>query len=577
MGRKKALDKNVKLYDNNELISDNNILTNKFANHFSTNIQQKINICFGSNLSLPCTTSIYRENEIFFPPITNEEVNETIIHLKNKKSVGFDNLTADLLKTIREDVVDQLTYLFNISIEQGHFPNTLKLAIVIPVHKNGAVEDIENYRQISLLSVVSKLFERIIYNRIVSFCEINKILTISQHGFRAGKSTETACCHLLEHVYKSLDTGKYVISLLFDLSKAFDTIDKNLLEKKLSSMGIRGTILTWIVSYMENRSIKVKLNGINSNEHDVKIGVPQGSVLGPLLFLLYINNLPNYLTAGHATIFADDLTVTLSAGSLEELQAQTNLTMQEISSWSQRDRLILNDSKTVFIHFHIQKPLPHDAIIYDGITISKTTKLLGTYLDSKLSWDEHIHFVCGQLNKAYFAILQMRNSLDQFGLLNIYYALAYSHISYNIVCWGSAKDKDRVFICQKRLIRLIYKLNYNESCREIFKKEKILTTPSIFIYKCLMYARKNMSLFTKRDECHTYNTRHAELLDIPRHNTTKFKHSPHYNCITLYNSLPENIRKIKIYKNYKTETKNLLLKGGFYSIQDFLNREPVGI
>ncbi|KAJ8980340.1 hypothetical protein NQ317_008048 [Molorchus minor] len=254
--------------------------------------------------------------------------------------------------------------------------------------------------------------------------------------------------------------------------------------------------------------------------------------------------------------------------------------MEEISSWSQRDRLILNDLKTVFMQFHIQKPLPHNTALYDNCRYSSRNYQTHPtkHYQLQLTLTQNCHGI-GILNMfvAYFAILQMKNSLDQTGLLNIYYSLAYSFVSYNILCWGSATERDRVFICQKRIIRLIFKLNFNESCRKIFKDENILTTPCIFIYKCFTYVKKNMDLFIKRHECHSYSTRNVNLLHIPKHHTTKFRHAPHYSCIIFYNSLPLEIRDLTNYKKYKYEVKKLPLKGSFYSTNNFLNREPVGI
>lgn len=573
LGRNKYSNNIKSLEHNGEHISDKSSMANAFASHFSAIAKNKLEQHFGLNMSLPCTTSACREQSMFFESITSDEVNKAIDKLNNKKSVGFDSLTSHLLKTIKCSIVDYLTYIFNLSIIHGHFPNILKQSIVVPLYKKGPSDEIESYRQISILSVVSKLLERIVYDRIASYCEKNRILTIAQHGFREGKSTETACFRFLEYVYESLDTGKYVISLMFDLTKAFDVIDSKLLKFKLYNIGIRGALLAWILSYMENRRLKVKLNGHESEIHNLVLGVPQGSVLGPLLFLLYINNVPENITSGHVTIFADDLTVTLVAHTLEELQAVVDKTMEEVSTWAQRDKLILNNSKTVFMNFTIQRPLPNNLIMYDNIASSQSTKLLGTYIDYHLLWDVHIKHVCEKLNKAFFAILQIRDSLDQTGLLNTYYALAYSHISYNIICWGSARDRDRVFICQKRIIRLIFKLNYNESCRDTFINKNILTTPCIFIYKCLTYVKKNMDLFVKRNQYHSYDTRNGELLSVPKHRTTNYEHSPKYNCIILYNSLPLELRNITNFIRYKRAVKELLVKGGFYSMNEYINRE----
>ena len=196
-------------------------------------------------------------------------------------------------------------------------------------------------------------------------------------------------------------------------------------------------------------------------------------------------------------------------------------------------------------------------MIHDDISLSQNVKLLGIHLDSKLSWSEHIEHVCSQLNKAYFAILQLKSTLDETGLLNIYYALAYSHISLNIIACGNSRDSSRVFVTQKRLIRLLFKMGYNESCAEMFKNKKILTVPCIFILKCLTYTKKNIGLFTQRNDCHSYRTRHGDLLSIPSHHTTNYKYSLQYNCIMLFNSLPTEKRNLQDHKKYKTMLKNL--------------------
>ena len=301
------------------------------------------------------------------------------------------------------------------------------------------------------MSILSKIPERVGYNRISNFVEKNHILTLSQHGFRSGKSVETASCHLLEHVYQCLDEGKYVVSLMFDLSKAFDTVNKEILSLKLHSIGIRGNILSWLMSYMESRSLVVHLNGEKSDVHDVELGVPQGSVLGPLLFMLYINDLPCHMKNCHVTMFADDTTITVSANTPEELQSLVGNTIELLSTWCQRNKLILNEKKTVLINFHLQRPVPNHIVLYENVTRSESAKLLGTFLDHKLSWTNHVDHVCKKLNKAYFAMLQLKSTLDKDSLVNIYYSLAYSHLSFNIMAWGRTIELQRVFVGQKKL------------------------------------------------------------------------------------------------------------------------------
>ena len=359
------------------------------------------------------------------------------------------------------------------------------------------------------------------------------------------------------------------MSLFFDLSKAFDTVNKEILNSKLYSVGIRGNILLWLTSYMENRSLRVRLSDQESDTFNVALGVPQGSVLGPLLFMLYVNDLPSYMEHGHVTMFADDTTITVSAVTLEELHIKINSIIESLSAWCQRNKLILNEKKTVCLNFHLQKTLPENFMIND-IVLSDSVKSLGIFLDAKLSWCKHIDHVCSQLNKAFFAMLQLKSTLDKEGLINIYYAMAYSHISFNILAWGKVSECERVFICQKRIIRLIFDLKTNESCREIFIGKRILTTPSIYILKCVTFAKNNLALFTKRSAYHNYPTRDGNLLSVPSHHTSSFKRSSMYNCITLYNALPKNIRDIHDNLKFKIKVKKYLSNKGYYNLSDFI-------
>lgn len=509
--------------------------------------------------------------EFLIEPVTEQEIMNIINSLKNENSCGVDDISLFVLKHISDHVVCSLVYLINQSFYQGCFPDVFKIARVIPLFKKGCPENIDNYRQISILSTLSKIIEKAFHVRIVDFVEKNNILTPSQHGFRSGRSIETASCHLLNYVYSSLDVGKYVVSMFFDLSKAFDTIDCEILLAKLFHLGIRNTALSWIKSYMEERSLIVNYNHSNSRTHKVKLGVPQGSVLGPLLFMLFVNDLPDYIkNAGHVTMFADDTTISTTASSVEEIQSQAENIIDILGAWCDSNKLILNAKKTVLMNFHIRRSLPTNVKILD-VELEDEIKYLGTVLDSRLSWDNHIDTVCKKLNKAYFGILQMKDTLDENGLLNIYYALAYSHISLNIMCWGCGREKSRVFILQKRIVRLIFNLRSGESCRTIFKEKKLLTLPCVYIFKCLMYTKQNLDMFVKISDNHAYHTRHGKLLSIPTHKTTVYKQSPWYNCISLYNSLPNTVREISSTKLFKNKVKTILVEGGFYSTDEFVS------
>ena len=470
-----------------------------------------------------------------------------------------------ILKGIIQNLETPLLHLFNSSLNDGIFPDCLKIASVIPVFKNGNNNDIENYRQIHLLSIFSKLLEKSITSRVLEFLKLKNILTPCQHGFRPGRSTETASFHFINYVYKNLDQGKYVVSILFDLTSAFDTVNVAFLATKLENIGIRGKFLDWIISYMSNRKLTVKYQNVASDLNDVNLGVPQGSVLGPLLFSLYINDLPKYVNEGNITMYADDTAISICASTPEELYIKIGYVCEAMSAWCQRNRLILNEKKTKYINFNFRRPLTENLIPF-----STSIKYLGTYLDSNLSWTCHVDHVCKQLNKAYYAILQMKYTLGQPGLLNIYYTLAYSYISSNIILWGKSSDINRVFILQKRILRLIFNMKHNDTCRIIFKHNEILTVPSVYIYKCLLFARDNKALFDSLDTNHNYGTRHGNLYAIPPHKTASFKDSSYYNCIICYNSLPKYVRDLPC-KQYKKMVRKMLVEKNCYSINEFLN------
>ena len=560
----------IQLLVNDKVIKDSDKIANTFANYFSTISNIKLFEYYGENLSLPCTIMGNQPQTLFVRYIDEYTVKNAINKLNNKKSAGLDEITTKVLKVIKDIISSPLVYLINKSLESGIFPDILKIACVIPLYKKDDQCNIENYRQISLLNVLSKLIERLIHNMIVEFLNMHNIITPCQHGFISTKSIETASHYLLDSIYNDLDEGKYVMTLMFDLSRAFDTVNIEYMVTKLYNMGIRGNLLHWINSYMSNRKFLVKYADTMSDVKDVQMGVPQGSVLGPLLFTLYVNDLPTFITKGRVTMYADDTTITVSAEDPEELSKNITHVYNELGTWCQRNQLILNEKKTVFINFHIRRELAPEFWTENNIDASHNAKFLGTWLDSKLSWNIHVDFVCKKLNSAYFAIFQMKNVLDVKGLLNIYYALAYSHLTMNIVTWGAGRNISRVLISQKRIIRLIFSLQPLDSCRDIFRNNKILTVTGIYILKCVCFVHKNIHSFNRLGDTHSYKTRYNNDLTVPLHTTDFYKRSPKYNLITLYNKLPSHLKNVKHFNKFKSATKKYLLEKSFYSLQEFL-------
>ena len=564
LGRKKDKNDVMTISINGELVSEGRLIANEFGKYFSTVASAKYDECFGYNLSLPHTTSKACQESIFCAYLTKDELISIINNLKNKKSYGLDGISPVLFKKIAGNLLDPLLFLINLCLESGKFPDVLKTSIVSPIFKKGDQSDIQNFRPISVVSVFSKIVERVIYNKIISFFEKNNILSNMQHGFRTGRSIETATASFFKYVYEEVDMGKHVVSIFFDLSKAFDLVNKDILLDKLEQVGIRGPIKNCIKSFMSNRYMSIKCNGQLSERFNLELGVPQGSILGPLLFLVYINDLPDHMGNDVIIMYADDTSITVSANTPEELHKKISTTLEKMVVWCERNKLILNEDKTIYLNFNLRKCLPSNTL-----SLSSNAKFLGTHINDNFSWETHIDFICKKLNSAYFAILQLKNLLDSEDLMNIYYSLAYSHISMSIMFWGKCSESQRVFVIQKRILRLIFNLQLQESCQSLFKSKNVLTVPCIYMYKCLQYVKANIRNFSALSDGHNHQTRNAHILTIQRHRTTNFEYSLYYNAVIFYNKLPVSVKCLNN-KQFGREIKGLFCKRAYYSIQDFM-------
>lgn len=563
---------NISINSDGKLCSDPNLLADIFAKHFSTITTSKLKFCYGDDLSQSCTVTPMVSANFFFYPVTGSEVVETIKSLKNKKSVGVDSISTKIIKAMGEVVSEHFAHLINLSITSATFPRILKKSIVIPIFKSGNLNEIVNYRPISILSLLSKVFEKIVFSRMMNYLSGFKILNPAQHGFRSGHSTQSAAVDFFESVYECLDRNLFVAGVFFDLASAFDSLSFEFILEKCYNLGFRGVFLEWLRSYLNERSMSVRIGESYSESHFIGLGVPQGSVLGPLLFILFINDLPVWLASFLLTLFADDASVVVSAGSLGQLHRACECIVAEFLNWCRRNNLMVNINKTVCVRFCLRNSEVEAFSIRYGdnlITASESTKFLGIHVDKNLRWTTHIDVLCKKLNSSYFAIHRIKDILPRSCLMSVYFSLVYSHLSYNILLWGRSSDFPRVFVAQKRIIRTIFNLNPMDSCKSIFVENKILTLPCIYIFKCLLYAKENEFKWMKLSDYHGYETRNSQTLLFPRHKTYRFECSPMYQSIRMFNHLSPTMKSLNS-KMFKKEIKNLLLVKGYYSVQEYL-------
>lgn len=510
-------------------VSDPKQIANAFNNFF-------INV--GKNLasSMPdlssrvsykdyLTQSSLCNTKFSFKEVTIETIIKAIESLKNKTSFGYDKLTASIVKAAKNILAEPLCIIINKSLKSGIFPQKLKIAKVIPVYKKGDSASINNYRPISLLPVVSKVFERIIHTQLIEYLQSNHLLFPHQYGFRQGHSTELAITEFIDRILGAMSRNKVPLSIYIDLSKAFDTLDHNILLSKLSFYGINGTALKLFSTYLSKRPQYVNFNGHSSDFVTITTGVPQGSILGPLLFLIYINDISKASPLLQTLSYADDTTFTFIFNSKDDpdtISQIINTEMSKVDDWLTVNKLSLNVDKTKFMIF--AKPnssVPNITPSIRQISIEKVSEFnfLGVLIDDSLTWKPHINKIRSKISKGAGILSRLKNLLPSNVLLNIYNTLVLPFLNYAIMVWGFSST-NRLLLLQKKAVRSITNSTYYAHTTNLFKLLGLLKVDDLFFLALLKFyfKWKNESLpfyFTsyKYDQAaHSKNTRNNHLI-----------------------------------------------------------------
>lgn len=477
----------------------------------------------------------FHPNTFALLPCDEHEVRNIIRNLKNTSAVGWDGIPNEVIKVCLHVLTPVLVHIFNCCFERGVFPDVLKRSRVHPVYKSGDGHLINNYRPISILPAISKILERLIYNRLINFLNKYNLISKSQYGFRSGKSTNDAILEVSEFVVTNLDKGNKVLGIFLDLAKAFDTVSIPLLMSKLERLGIRGVELQLFRDYLSNRTQCVTIGDNVSDYLDIQYGVPQGSILGPVLFLVYINDLLDlHLTQGKLICYADD-TVLLFSGSTWDTTFQLAQSgFNEVSKWLRRNVLTLNAEKTTYITFAMRSTgLPSPAYYIKAHrcdncysqscacpTLRSTTsvKYLGLLLDSSLSYREHIAALAKRVRKLVYVFKNLRFVADTSLLKQVYLSLCQSIISYAVIAWGGVAKSTilPLEIAQRYILKVCTFRPIFYPTALLYKDCQVLTVRQIFILQLtlrqhsLLKYDKNLlaSKRTNYNVCPTFFAKH---------------------------------------------------------------------
>ena len=386
----KSMDPPQVILHNNKNINDPVEVSNAFNNYFGCIAEKTKSKIIPTNESYTNFLLNSNNNSFFLSPTLPEEVNKLILSLNHTKADGPGSIPTKLLKLISPTISELFSQITNECFVDGIFPDCMKDAYIVPIHKKESKLEPGNYRPISLLSNLSKIFEKLLHSRLYSFLEKHQCLYQNQFGFRQGHSTKYALISLTENIRKALDKGQFAAGIFIDLQKAFDTVEHSILLRKLDHYGIRGVANNLFKSYLSNRHHTAIINNVCSDKILIKHGVPQGSVLGPLLFLIYINDLHFAIKHSQTLHFADDTSLLCCNNSLKQLNQNVNEDLKLLCIWLRTNKISLNTKKTELIILFRSKQKKinkHLNFRLSGqkLTPSKQVQYLGVTLDEHLS------------------------------------------------------------------------------------------------------------------------------------------------------------------------------------------------
>jgi len=508
-------------------------------------------------------------SSFFVRPVGVNDVVRIIKSLK-LKSCNFTSIPNIAFKCCIDSISSVIAKLFNMSISSGIFPDCLKVARVIPIHKSGSKSLPSNYRPISTLSVLSKCFEKLMHRQLIGFIHSNDILSRYQFGFKENAGTSDAILEFLDNAYNALDHKQSIISVFLDLSKAFDTVSHDILLQKLDVLGVRGIVLDWFGSYLCGRTQYVDVDGYCSGVTCVNAGVPQGSVLGPTLFLLYINDMHRCSEKLNFIHFADDTTVFRSSTDIDDLAVVMNSELGNVVQWLHANRLSLNIAKTSYmvISDGLNRDVPVIRVDDRNVDHVDNAKFLGVIIDDKLNFKRHVNDLARKLSRSIGMMNRISYFVPPFAKRKIFYSLVYSRMSYGLLAWGmsSARTKNTM----ERLIRkcrgiVEYPVTVGSDAAATILNFDLMYkySASVKLYRVVKMDQHQyfLTIFNSLLPNHNHQTRFSVLdtFNVPYTCKAKCQKKFLFQSVGIWNSLPGYVKEARSLSSFKKMLKRELL------------------
>ena len=579
LGKKGVKGKNsiIKLIVNKKTITESSDIANAINRHFCE-IGPKLASKIENGKSFKDYLGTSSEHSFFLKAVDESDVLEELLSLNHRKSAGPDELSPKLVKMCSYSLNEPLAFIFNRSIASGKYPKIFKMAKIIPLYKADKHCDPSNYRPISLLNCFDKVFEKLINRQLKDYLKRYDLLYEYQYAFREGYSTDLALMHFNDYVTKEIDKGNFILTLFVDLKKAFDTVNHLILLKKLEHYGIRGHCNMFFESYLSDRQQYVHCNNVNSSVSNMVCGVPQGSVLGPTLFLIYVNDMINCIKYSKLQLFADDTITSLSGKNLHVLFDLLKQDFKLMMLWFKANKLSLNFDKTFYSIFHSKKKIVSnvfDSMVIDGEIIErkKSAKYLGLTFDEVLSWRHHTEKLLSDLSKYFYLFYNLRKTIPYKFKLQLFNAYVYSRVSYGLHCYGAASHVvlNPIHVVCNKLLKLFLLKDRRFPTNQLYKSCNLLKVSDLtkFIASKIIhrsiYPNENTPVclrnyFTLNVEVHDRDVRDKLIVRLPSVKSAFGQTCLHWYGAYFWNRISENIRNIYDIKLFKKELKSFILE-----------------